>query len=105
VDKRTGETLYRNDDLPDTPVTRFRIRGDREPTPHVTVETNAGTIRLTMTDRPRPPRPPANDIVEAARETETAPRGLIGVGQRVGEALRGTIEKKAETPQEVDDDD
>jgi hypothetical protein len=111
VDKETGETVYRNDDLPDTPVTRLRIRGEIEDTPHVTIETNAGTIRLALTDRPRPPRPPANDELEASQQRSE--RGLVGLGQRVGAALRGTILQEGapnvppvqpEVPEQIDDD-
>jgi outer membrane protein assembly factor BamB len=111
LDKETGRTVYRNDDLPDTPVTRLRIRGEREGTPRVTIETNAGTIQLTLTDRPRPPRPPANDELEASRENTE--RGLVGLGQRMGAALRGTILQEGapnarpvrpEAPEPIDDD-
>jgi hypothetical protein len=105
LDKQTGKTVYRNDDLPDTPVTRLRIRGESKGTPHVTIETNAGTIRLVLTDRPQPPRPPANDELEASREITE--RGLVGLGQRMGAALRGTIlqNPKAGNPSEPIDDD
>lgn len=100
LDKLTGETVYRNDNLPDSSVTRYQIRAERRGTPHVTIDTNAGSIRLTATERPHPPRPPADDTVEAASEpVASAPRserGLAGLGQRVGAALRGTIQKEAE---------
>jgi hypothetical protein len=105
LDKRTGKTVYRNDNLPDAPVTRFRIRSERR-APHVTIETNAGTIRLAMSDRPGPPRPPTNDDLETARSS--AKRGLVGLGQRVGAALRGTIgnepDANREGPPQMDDD-
>jgi outer membrane protein assembly factor BamB len=105
LDKRTGATVYRNDELPDMPVMRLRIHGDRGESPQVTVETNAGTIRLALSDRPRPPRPPANDELEASRQDKD--RGLMGVGQRMGAALRGTILQNPEAgnPQEPIDDD
>jgi hypothetical protein len=89
IDKRTGETVYRDDDLPDTPATRFRVRGETEESPMVVVQTNSSTIQLAMTDRPRPPSPPANDDIEVPRETTE--RGLVGLGQRMGAVLRGTI--------------
>jgi hypothetical protein len=44
-----------------------------------------------MTDRPRPPQPPANDDLEAPREVEA--EGLRGIGRRIGEVLRGHLEK------------
>jgi outer membrane protein assembly factor BamB len=93
LDKRTGETVYRNDQLPDAVVTRFRIRGERDARQMVTMHTNAGTIQLTMTDGPRPPRPPANDDLEAVPEKRE--RGLVKLGERMGAALRGTIERDA----------
>jgi hypothetical protein len=52
---------------------------------------SAGKIQLTMTDRPRPPQPPANDDLEAPRQI--VERGLRGLGQRLGSALRGALEK------------
>jgi hypothetical protein len=101
LDKQTGETVYRNDELPDGPATRFRIRGEREDAPRVVVQTNANTIQLTLTDQPRPPRPPANDDVEAPRAA--AERGLVELGQRLGAALRGTIAPHGEkTPRQRD---
>jgi hypothetical protein len=93
LDKQTGETVYRNDQLPDAVVTRFRIRGERDVKQMVTMHTNAGTIQLTMTDGPRPPRPPANDDLEAVPEKWE--RGLVKLGERMGAALRGTIEREA----------
>jgi hypothetical protein len=111
LDRETGETVYRNDKLPDAAVTRFRIRGsgselvedsraERSEVPGqdqshmVTMHTNAGTIQLTMTDRPRPPRPPGNDELEAAPVARQ--RGLVGLGERMGSALRGAIERNSE---------
>jgi hypothetical protein len=106
LDKQTGETVYRNEQLPDANVTRFRIRGtvdvgelgragpadvgERDANRMVTMHTNAGTIQLVLTDRPRPPRPPANDDLEAAPDARE--RGLVGLGEQIGAALRGTIE-------------
>ena len=78
LDRRTGETVYRNDALPDISIARFRIRGEVDSRPTVAVEVNSGKIQLTMTDRPRPPQPPANDDLEASREI--AERGLRGLG-------------------------
>jgi hypothetical protein len=97
LDKQTGETAYRNDQLPDAVVTRFRIRGERDTSQMVTMHTNAGTIQLTMTDRPRPPRPPADDDLEAAPAKREG--GLIGLGERMGAVLRGTIEREAKEGQ------
>jgi len=96
LDRRTGQTVYRNDALPDTSVTRFRIRGETDSRPIVDVEMSAGKIQLTMTDRPRPPQPPANDDLEAPRTT--AERGLRGVGQQVSNALRGALERPVPNP-------
>ena len=52
---------------------------------------SAGKIQLTMTDRPRPPQPPANDDLEAPREIEE--RGLRGIGERMSGALRGATRR------------
>ncbi len=137
LDKQTGETVYRNDKLPDAAVTRFRIRGSvdfgeltqpdlaevsgPDPSHMVTMHTNAGTIQLTMTNRPRPPRPPANDDLEVTPAERQ--RGLVGLGERMGTALRGAIEldskndpvprgangrqgqpRAADLPEQIDDD-
>jgi outer membrane protein assembly factor BamB len=91
VDKRTGQTVYRNEALPDTSPTRFRVRGEADSHPSVALEMSAGKIQLAMTDRPRPPQPPANDDLEAPREI--VERGLRGLGQRIGSAWRGALEK------------
>jgi hypothetical protein len=108
VDKRTGQTVYRTDNLPDTSDTRFRIRGERYADPRVSVETGTVNIELRLTDKPRPPQPPVNDDVESTREI--AERGLLGLGQRL---LRGAIESPKpqpaeqppqESPQPIDDD-
>lgn len=94
LDKRTGQTVYRNDSLPDTSTTRFRIRGENDSRPTVALEMSAGKILLAMTDRPRPPQPPANDDLEAPREI--VERGLRGLGQRMGSALRGALERPSQ---------
>ena len=96
LDRRTGQTVYRNDALPDTSVTRFRVRGEADSRPAVALEMSAGKILLAMTDRPRPPQPPANDDLEVPREI--VERGLRGLGQRMGSALRGALEKPGPIP-------
>jgi len=55
----------------------------------------AAKLLLTMTDRPRPPQPPANDDLEATRET--VERGIRGIGVRLGGALRGALENGTPT--------
>lgn len=96
LDQRTGETVYRNDSLADTSVTRFRIRGERGASDGrvVAIEMNAGKIQLTMTDRPRPPQPPGNDDLEMQRESSE--RGLRRIGERMTGALQGALENAAE---------
>jgi outer membrane protein assembly factor BamB len=97
LDKRTGETVYRNDRLPDANVTRFRIEASSEPRPQVALDLGTAKIQLTLTDRPRPPQPPANDDLEAAKEV--GERGLRGLGAQLGGALRGALEKSTpDTP-------
>lgn len=91
LDRRTGQTVYRNDALPDTSAPRFRIRGDLDARPQVAVEMTAGKIQLAMTDHPRPPQPPANDDIEAPRDN--AERGIRAIGQRVGNALRDALQR------------
>jgi hypothetical protein len=55
---------------------------------------------LTMTDRPRPPQPPANDDLEGQREL--VERGLRGLGIRLGTGLRNAWEQPpSATPPEV----
>jgi hypothetical protein len=93
LDRRTGQTIYRNDTLPETPAARFRVRGQADSRPAVAIEMATGKIELAMTDRPRPPSPPANDDLEAPREI--VERGLRGLGQRMGDALRGALDKPA----------
>src|SRR5262249_46803103 len=90
LDKHTGETVYRNDRLPDTAAPRFRVEAEREPQPQITLETGASKLLLTMTDRPRPPQPPANDDLEASGEI--VEHGIRGIGARLGGALRGALE-------------
>jgi hypothetical protein len=99
LDKRTGRTEYRNDSLPDTSITRFRVRGQRDEAATVAVEMSAGKIQLALTDKPRPPQPPANDDLEAPREIEQ--RGLRGIGERMSGALRGALENPAERNREL----
>jgi hypothetical protein len=94
LDQNTGQTVYRNDVLPDTSITKFRIRGERDGEPTVAIETNAGKIQLTMTDRPRPPQPPANDDLESKRDVEE--RGLRGIGRRMSGILQGALENPQE---------
>ncbi|MEX2310457.1 MAG: PQQ-binding-like beta-propeller repeat protein [Pirellulales bacterium] len=94
LDKRTGQTVYRNDQLPDTSLTRFRVRAERHAKPVVALEMSAGKIQWTFTDRPRPPQPPASDDLEAPREEQE--RGLRGIGRRVTGALRGVLQQQAD---------
>jgi len=88
VDKQTGATVYRNDSLPDTSGSRFRIRTVRGE-PAVAVEMSERTVRLAFSDRPRSPEPPANDFVEVERTNRGG--GLWGIGRRVGAALQEEI--------------
>jgi outer membrane protein assembly factor BamB len=90
LDKRTGETVYRNDHLPDNAAPRLHIEAETEPRPQVSLEVGAAKVLLTMTDRPRPPQPPANDDLEGTREV--VERGLRGLGTQLGGALRGALE-------------
>jgi outer membrane protein assembly factor BamB len=96
LDKRTGQTVYRKDSLLDAPVPRFRVRGEVDTRPTVALETSAGKILLTMTDRPRPPKPPTNDDLEAPREI--AERGLRALGQRFSNALQKALQKPSNGP-------
>jgi hypothetical protein len=91
----TGATVYRNDDLADTPGGQFRIRASHDEPASVTIEMSTKTIRLRLTDEPRSPEPPANDSVEAPRKS--LGRGLWGVGQRMGNVIQGVIRDPAGT--------
>jgi hypothetical protein len=91
LDRLTGSAASRNDDLPDTSSTKqVRIRASREEPPTVTVEMSTKTVRLVLTDRPRPPEPPANDLVEAPRKSQG--RGLWSIGQRMGSAIQDVMQ-------------
>jgi hypothetical protein len=81
IDRETGATIYRNDELTDTSGTNFRIQLARGEPPTVNIEMSAKTIRLKLTDEPRSPEPPASDLVEAPRKT--LGRGLWGVGLKI----------------------
>lgn len=93
VDRATGATVYRNDELPDISGGQMRIRANRTEQDAVDFEMTAKTIRLTFTDEPRSPEPPANDLVEAPRKS--LGRGLWGVGRRMGSALQDVLTKRA----------
>jgi outer membrane protein assembly factor BamB len=90
LDKRTGATVYRNDDLPATAGQQFRVRAAHDMPPTVNIEMSTRTVRLEFSDRPRPPEPPANDLVEAPRKT--LGRGLWGVARRMGDRIQGAIQ-------------
>jgi hypothetical protein len=90
IDRNTGATVYRNDDLPDTSGSPFRIRATRGAAPYVDIEMTTKTIRLKLSDQPRPPEPPANDLVEAPRKS--LGRGLWGVTRRMGSVLQDVIQ-------------
>ena len=90
LDRDTGATVYRNDDLPDTSGGQFRIRATRGAAPAIDIEMTAKTIRLKMSDEPRSPEPPANDLVEAPRKS--LGRGLWGVTRRMGSVLQDVIQ-------------
>lgn len=93
LDKRTGQSVYRNDDLLDVTDGKFRIRKIANPADAaagrdrvVTIETSAQNIRLTLTDQPRPPEPPARD--ELAADREIGERGIRGALLRATDALQ-----------------
>ncbi len=88
LDKRTGESVYRNDRLPDTSTTRFRVRAESDTHPLVTLEIGGSNIKLTLTDQPTPPKSPANDDLEVSQEMVEG--GLRGLGEKI---LRGALEK------------
>jgi hypothetical protein len=94
LDKRTGQTVYRNDDLPDTSPTRFRIRTQQSDVPTVSVAMNEAEITLTLSDRPRPPQPPTDDDLEIPRSNSE--RGLWGIAGRMGSALQSALEAQPE---------
>ncbi len=98
LDGHTGRSVYRNDDLPDTLNGQFRVRVqpaadslDAEsnagpPRDVIIVEMSAREIRLTPTDQPQPPEPPAQDDLVAAREFST--QGMSALLERATRALQ-----------------
>jgi outer membrane protein assembly factor BamB len=100
IDKATGATVYRNDDLPDTSGPHLRIQTDVEEAPIVNVEMSTKTIRFTFTDEPRSPEPPSNELVEAPRQS--LGRGLWSVTQKVGSALQDALQKRARLKGQID---
>jgi outer membrane protein assembly factor BamB len=102
LDRDTGATIYRNDDLPDTSGGQFRIRATRGAAPAVDIEMNAKTIRFRMSNEPRSPEPPANDLVEAPRKS--LGRGLWGVTRRMGSVLQDVIQNSGGQGSGVDVD-
>jgi hypothetical protein len=96
LDKETGATLYRNDALPDTAGGHFQVRAGKGEPRSVGIEMSTRTVRLSFSDRPRAPEPPANDRIEAPRKN--LGRGLWGVTQRMGDAIQGAIEDPAGNP-------
>jgi outer membrane protein assembly factor BamB len=95
LDKRTGATVYRNDALPDTAGGQFSVRAVAGEEPEVQIEMSARTIHLAFSELPRSPEPPANDRVEAARRDSGG--GLLGVAERMGQAIQGAIQNPAGT--------
>jgi len=100
LDKATGATVYRKDELPDTPSGQFRVRAASGEKSSVDVEMTAKTIRLTFTERPRSPEPPANDLVEAPPRSHG--RGLWGVTQRMGSAVEDALRDSGGTGRRPD---
>jgi hypothetical protein len=92
LDKATGQSIYRNDDLLDVADGNFRIQAlasgeaaanrERE----ILIETTAQRVRLALTDEPRPPEPPARDELVAKREIEET--GIRGALLRATENLQ-----------------
>jgi hypothetical protein len=100
LDKRTGQTVYRNDDLPNTLATQFRIRAHKGDASAVSVEIYDAQIVLTMSDRPRAPQPPANDDLEIPRSNSD--RGLWGVAGRMSSTLQNALEAQSENSRSSD---
>ncbi|MGD9636559.1 MAG: hypothetical protein AB7U97_24965, partial [Pirellulales bacterium] len=101
VDRATGATVYRNDDLPDISGGQIRIRAHRGEEAAVDFEMTAKTIRLKFSDEPRSPEPPANDLVEAPRKSFG--RGLWGVGRRMSNALQEVLKNPGGSDSGSDD--
>jgi outer membrane protein assembly factor BamB len=100
LDKATGATVYRNDALPDTSNSSFRIETNIEESPTVNIAMSTKTIRLTFTDQPRSPEPPANELVEAPRQS--LGRGLWSVTKQMGSALQDALRERAGLNSETD---
>jgi outer membrane protein assembly factor BamB len=107
IDKRNGYTVYSNDGLADTSITRFRIRGEQEGESAVAIEMSASRIVLTLTDDPVTAQTPTND--DAPKESDDEKGGLGGLGRRITGALQDALQKSSErqestAPDEPDDD-
>jgi hypothetical protein len=107
IDKRTGYTVYSNDSLADTSITRFRIRGEQEAESAVAIEMSASRIVLTLTDDPVTSPSTTNDDVP--KEPVEEKGGLGGLGRRITGALQDAFQKSSEqkqsaAPVEPDDD-
>jgi hypothetical protein len=103
LDKQTGQSVYRNDDMLVVPDGQFQIRSEsaaRDATvgePRVvTIETTAQQVKLTVTDKPRPPEPPARDELVADREIEA--RGIRGALMRATDALQQSQQQNQPEP-------
>lgn len=90
IDKATGQTVYRNDELPDTAGSRLEIRAARGAAPGVTIDMSNREVHLALSEAPRPPAPPANDDLESPPLHND--RGLWGVGRKIGEVLQGAMQ-------------
>ncbi len=106
LEKATGRTLYRADNLPNTggsylvvhevgkdsedesgkEATEKEAAGkeaaDKVASREVAIEMTARAIRLNFTSQPRPPQPPALAEVEAA--SEKGSKGLFGILKKLG---------------------
>jgi len=80
LEKASGRSLYDNDKL-EISVNHFALHADEQSGNDVVVEMVKKEIRLSFTDRHRPPEPPMlHDIISNRQGNRN---GLLGIGQKV----------------------
>jgi outer membrane protein assembly factor BamB len=82
VDKRTGQTLYRNDDLPSSGGSLCEIQAQGEAGEEVTIEMAGRSLLFQFTSQSQPPVPPVMSEVEL--ESTRSSGGILGILRSVG---------------------
>ena len=92
LDKRTGKSLLRNDEIPHRLTRPPAIRVEHGTSPSVEIDFHQSTVaRLEFTNQPTPPEPVA--LAEVEGVSRKASSGLWGLGRRLGNALGGSSDQ------------